>query len=308
MIASRKSNLEDKIMLRKYSIKDLEHLTGIKAHTLRIWEQRYDIIEPKRTQTNIRYYHEEDLKHLLNISVLINSGIKISKVACLSKGEIQQTVIEESEYKGNFEAQINTLKVAMLEYDTNLFKKVLSASIEKVGSDETFTKLVGAFIYQVGILWQTNAISLSHEHFASNLIKQKLYVAIDQVEPKLNTDPKTYLLYLPDEELHEVGLLYLQYCLKSAGNEVIYLGQSVPAHYLVDVIEKRGVDSLISIFTTNPHVDLMPTYLQKLFSLTKGKNLEYRFCGYQLTHYEHPDKQEQLYIYSTLKELKDGLF
>lgn len=294
-------------MLRKYSIKDLEHLTGIKAHTLRIWEQRYDIIEPQRTETNIRYYQEEDLKHLLNIAVLINSGLKISKVACLSRGEIQQAVIDESEYKGNFEAQINTLKVAMLEYDADLFEKVLTASILKVGSDETFTKLVGAFIFQVGILWQTNAITLSHEHFASNLIRQKLYVAIDQMTPTSSAEAKTYLLYLPDEELHELGLLYLNFYLKSRGHNVIYLGQSVPAHYLKDVIQKKNVDELVSIFTTHPHVDLMPVYLQKLFKITEGKDLSFHFCGYQLTAYEHADKKEGLHLYKNLQELKENL-
>ncbi len=294
-------------MVRKYSIKDLEHLTGIKAHTIRIWEQRHQIIEPSRTETNIRYYQEADLKHLLNISVLVNAGLKISKVAKLSREEIQQAVIEESEYKGDFEAQLNTLKIAMLEYDAELFEKVLNSSIARIGAQSTFTSLVGSFIQQVGILWQTNAISLCHEHFASNLIRQKLYCAIDSLGNKVEGEYKKYLLYLPDQELHELGLLYLNFYLKSKGNQVIYLGQSVPAEYLLGIIRQKKVDALVSIFTTNPTSDLVDTYLDNLIEMTSGHNLSYYITGHQVNGYKPNQSHVDFHSFHSLKELTEAI-
>lgn len=294
-------------MVRKYSIKDLEHLTGIKAHTIRIWEQRHQIIEPSRTETNIRYYQEADLKHLLNISVLVNSGVKISKIAKLSREEIQEAVIDESQYKGDLEAQLNTLKIAMLEYDTDLFEKVLNSSIKRKGAQETFTLLVGSFIQQVGILWQTNAISIGHEHFASNLIKQKLYCAIDSLGNDGLEGAKKYLLYLPDQELHELGLLYLNFYLKSKGNQVIYFGQSVPAEYLLGIIRQKKIDALVSIFTTNPHSDLIDVYFDRLIEMTSGHNLSYYFTGSQINGYKPSLDHVDFHTFHTLKELTQAL-
>jgi DNA-binding transcriptional MerR regulator len=212
-----------------YSIKDLERISGIKAHTLRIWEQRYDIIKPDRSDTNIRNYRDEDLKSILNIGILNNSGFKISKIAQMGKEEITANVLEIT--NNNFEAnvQIDNLIIAMTEMDEARFEKVLSANIIRSGFEKTFQEIVHPFMVKVGVLWITNSITPAQEHFMSNLIRQKLIAAIDGVHhsSSMQNAPKC-LLYLPENELHEINLLYANLILRNRGFKTIYLGQSVP--------------------------------------------------------------------------------
>lgn len=295
-------------MESKYSIKDLEHLTGVKAHTIRVWEQRYNVVTPERTSTNIRYYKDSDLKRLLNVAVLVHSGMKISKVAALSDAERHTLVLDSSKYQGNYESQINGLKIAMLDYNEVLFDRILTNSIAAVGSDETFTKVVGGFIQQVGILWQTNTISISHEHFASNLIKQKLYVAIDRLmEGSTQEEGKTFLLYLPADELHELGLLYLNYILKSRGHRVIYLGQSLPLDYITEVLDKVHVDALVSIFTTNPYEGDLHHYFEKATELIGSKELEWYCGGRQVQFFERNGLDKRFILCKDVMEMRTEL-
>lgn len=248
----------------KYSIKDLEKLSGIKAHTLRAWEQRYGLIVPKRTETNIRYYIDEHLKKILNIAVLVKSGMRISKVAELNDQELRAAVIDAGRYQGNYESQINAFKIAMLEYDEYLFDSIFSKCLIQFGTEETLTRILGSFIQQIGLLWQAGAINVSNEHFISNLVKQKLFSIIDQtIIPQKSDKRKSFVLYLPADELHELGLLYLYYYLKKSGHRVVYLGQSVPMEYLKEVSEKTQVDQFISVFTTSPHFEEIDIYFQK---------------------------------------------
>lgn len=271
----------EELMTNKYSIKDLEQLTGIKAHTIRIWEQRYNLICPRRTDTNIRYYLDNDLKKLLNISVLIKNGIKISKISKMSDEQIASLVLEYSKYKGEYEAQINGLKMAMIDFDVEYFDKLLSQCIFNFGPDTTFNQILGKFINEIGVLWQTNAISIAHEHFISNLIKQKLFSAIDQmiVNPRPNTEP--IVLYLPESELHELSLLYIYYNLKKKGYKILYLGQSVPAENLKEIFDKTGRRLFISIFTTNPFSEQIREYIRKLDDLFGNNDCWFHFSGYQ---------------------------
>lgn len=296
------------MMTTKYSIKDLEHLTGIKAHTLRIWEQRYNIIEPKRTSTNIRYYEDEDLKLLLNVAVLVKSGLKISKVASMSHDDIRQRVMDEAQYHGDFESQVNALKIAMLEFDERLFDKVLTSSMLKIGTEETFSGIVAAFIHQVGILWQTNAISITHEHFITNLIKQKLYVAIDQVLVPEAANPKTFLLYLPEGELHEMGLLYIHFKIKKKGHRSFFMGQSLPLESLIEMTDVIKFDGVVSIYTTNPSFNEMEEYFSKLEANLKKKNIDFFVTGYQLNEL-CPDKPIPacIHVFKTMHELIEEL-
>lgn len=295
-------------MESRYSIKDLERLTGVKAHTIRIWEQRYEIVQPQRTETNIRYYRDKDLKRLLNVAVLVHNGIKISKVACLSDAERNSLVLDSSKYNGNYESQINGLKIAMLDYNEELFERILTHSMSTIGSEETFSKIVGEFIFQVGLLWQTNTISISHEHFASNLIRQKLCVAIDSIITSNASDArKTYVLYLPADELHEIGLLYMAYILRNAGQRVIYLGQSVPLDYLKDVMSKVEVDAFVSILTTQPCYEDLDEYFELASEMVKGSHIEWHFAGRQLEDYQNSVKVDQFTFSTNVVNLRQTL-
>lgn len=269
-------------METKYSIKDLEHLSGVKAHTLRIWEQRYGFIKPQRTHTNIRYYCDEDLKLLLNAAVLLKSGMKISQVSKLSHEDLRHKVLEEAQYKGDLESQINSLKLAMLDLDEDLFNRVFNASLVRVGADETFSKLVAALIYDLGVLWQTNAISISHEHFVTSLLKQKLFASIDQLVVPKSANMKTYVLYLPEDELHELGLLYIHYKLLKAGHRSIFFGQSLPWAFLKEIADKVKPDFFISLFTINPPTESLTTYFTNIFNAFGFCQAKFHVAGYQL--------------------------
>ncbi len=273
-------------MESKYSIKDLEQLSGIKAHTLRAWEQRYNLIEPLRTETNIRYYVDEHLKNVLNVAVLVKSGMRISKVAELSPEELRTAVIDAGRYQGNYDSQINALKISMMEFDEYLFESIFNKCLIQFGTEETLTRIVGAFIQQVGLLWQAGAINISNEHFISNLIKQKLFSIIDQTMLPNPKQGKSYVLYLPADELHELGLLYLYYFLKKQGHRVIYLGQSVPMEYVKEVSERTHIDQFISIFTTRPHFEEFDVYFDRMGEMFDPQNYKFFITGLQVSRYQ----------------------
>lgn len=293
-------------MNSKYSIKDLEQLSGIKAHTLRAWEQRYSLIEPHRTDTNIRYYIDDHLKKILNIAVLVKSGMRISKVANLSQEEIRASVIDAGRYRGNYESQINAFKIAMIDYDEYLFENVFNKCLMQFGTDETLTKILGEFIRQIGLLWQAGAISVSNEHFISSLVKQKLFSIIDQtILPQVKDKSISYVLYTPADELHEMGLLYLYYYLKKMGHRVVYLGQSVPVEYLKEVSDKTGVTQFVSIFTTTPHVDDMDAYFKRLVEIFKDEDsCRFFFTGIQLNGYKSENLPSQIELAANIEHLK----
>lgn len=291
-------------MESNYSIKDLEHLTGIKAHTIRAWESRYDLIEPRRTSTNIRYYVDQDLKHILNISVLVKGGMRISNVAKLNPEQIRSAVIDAGQYQGNYDSQINALKIAMVDFDEYLFDSVFNKCLIQFGTDETLTKVLAPFIYEIGTLWQAGAISVCNEHFISGLVKQKMFAIIDQIllTPTRKTT-KSFVLYLPGDELHELGLLYLYYFLKKRGHRVIYLGQSVPMEYLKEVTEKTEIDQFVSIFTSAPHHDEMDRYFEQLSGMFDPNTFRFFFTGYQVNQAEVSNIPPHVSLMPNLQEL-----
>jgi len=296
-------------MRSKYSIKDLSQLSGIKAHTIRAWEQRYNIITPLRTDTNIRYYVEEHLKKILNVAVLVKSGMRISQVAKMSREELRAAVIDAGRYQGNYESQINAFKMAMLEYDEYLFDSVFNKCLIQFGTDETLTHILGEFIRQIGLLWQAGAIDIGNEHFISNLVKQKLFAIIDQnIIPKPDAASKSFVLYLPEDELHELGLLYLYYFLKKAGHRIIYLGQSVPAEYVKQVSEHTQVDQFISIFTTRPHYEEIELYFDKLATMFDGENYRFFMSGLQFKDFEGQLDDHRFTVVPTIESLKECIY
>lgn len=266
-----------------YSIKDLEQLSGIKAHTLRIWEQRYDLIRPKRTDTNIRYYDDDNLKLILNVALLNDNGYKISKIASMDMEEIRAEVMKLTDRTLTHDDQIHALTICMIEMDEDRFDKVLSTNILKLGFEQTMMNIVYPFMSKIGVLWQTGAINPAHEHFISNLVRQKLIVAIDgQV---VNGDGKKFLLYLPEGELHEISLLFASYLIKTKGNKVIYLGQNTPHDDLMTVYNIHQPDYLMTVITTSPTSEHAQEYLNLLasnFSKTQILVTGYQVIGQDL--------------------------
>ncbi len=250
--------------MAQYSIKDLERLSGIKAHTLRIWEKRYVLMEPSRTDTNIRTYSDSDLKKILNISILNRYGIKISHIAAMDEQEIAEKIIIISRDTSDYESLIENLVITMVEMDEEKFDKLISRTIMQTGFEETILKIVYPFFDKIGILWQTGSINPAQEHFISHLIRQKLIVAIDSVIPAVNPDPKHFLLFLPEGELHELGLLFYNYLLQKRGHKVTYLGQWVPLKDMAAASTVLEVDYLLtSIISVHSGTEL-DKYIERL--------------------------------------------
>lgn len=250
--------------MANYSIKDLEHLSGIKAHTLRIWEQRYGLINPKRTGTNIRYYDQDDLKLVLNVSLLKDNGYKISKIAELSKTELQAEVLKISDKTTSFVDQIYGLTLAMIDLDEQRFEKIISSNTLKIGFERTMLNIIYPFLSKIGIMWLTDAINPAQEHFISNLIRQKVIVAIDGQYETFDEKARKYMLFLPEGELHELGLLFASYLIKAKGNQVIYLGQNMPLNDLSMVYKTYEPDFLLTILTSSTKGADPRSYLQSL--------------------------------------------
>ncbi len=225
--------------MASYSIKELEKLSGIKAHTIRIWEKRYKIIKPSRTQTNIRFYSDEDLRKILNISILNQSGIKISKIANLDANELSDKVLDLCLDINNTNAQIENLIVSMFELDEAKFINILSNAVIKSGFEDAIERIIFPFLKRIGVLWQTGTVAPAQEHFISNLIRQKLIVAIDNIVLPTDSSRKTVTFFLPEKEMHELGLLFYSYIARKEGFEVIYLGSSVPVADLATILKVK---------------------------------------------------------------------
>lgn len=236
--------------MKKYSIGDIESLIGIKAHTIRAWEIRYNLVPPKRTLTNIRYYDEQDLKTLLNIVALNENGYKISRIAALTKQQMTGLVRQLNKDWDNETVQLLSLSSAMIKYDEVAFSKILMGCIDEMGLVKTMDMVLFPFMKRVGLLWQTGAIDPSQAYFASNLIRDRLIVEIDGVEKPENARPKRFLLFLPEGEMRETGLLFVRYLLKSCGHDTLYLGAETPYADLKKVIKSYQPDYAFIVLTS----------------------------------------------------------
>ncbi|WP_370227918.1 MerR family transcriptional regulator [Mesoflavibacter sp.] len=256
-----------------FSIKDLENLSGIKAHTIRIWEKRYNLFKPNRTDTNIRYYSTASLQKILNISFLNKNGYKISKIASLDENEISSLVKEIAESKDPNNHSINLLKLAMINFDQSLFNKTFYKLEEEMSFKTIFFDVFIPLLDHIGLLWQTDTITPAHEHFVVEIIKKKILVETEKAY-KINTpdlSQKPYALFLPDNEMHELGLLFTNLELTLKGKHVIYLGQSVPVKSLEFLLTKHKDITFISSFTVSPENENIEDYLNS-FSSTLLKN------------------------------------
>lgn len=294
--------------MAQYSIKDLERLSGVKAHTIRIWEQRYGVLKPKRTDTNIRRYEDEELKQILNIAQMLKHGGKISKICCLTAQELAKEVdasilkiTREDEY---YSAHVTKLLIAMIELDEQKFEKVITHLSVKYGFPATMVNVILPFLGRVGVMWLTGEVNVAQEHFISNLIRQKVIVAIDglAVAP---VDAERFILFLPEGELHELGLLFSKFVLKQNGKNVLYLGQSVPLEDLIEAAEIYNPNQLMT-FITSPNTKAnLEDYINNLHR--KFPNQKILIAGAQVNSHCFTDQKNVhfMHIVSDLQTYLD---
>lgn len=284
-----------------YSIKDLEKLSGIKAHTIRIWEKRYNVITPQRSDTNIRYYTDSDLKKILNISILNSNGVKISQIAELGLDELSTKVSELSQIKSDFEIEIEKLIITMIDIDESSFIDQLSNIILKNGFEDAIVNIVYPFLERIGILWITGNIHPAQEHFITNLLRQKIIVATDSLPIPKDSSPK-YLLYLRENELHELSLLFYNYVIRKNGNGTIYLGQSVPFSDLQKVVERLNPQTLVTALIATLPDETFQGYIDQLSEAFPDKRI--LISGAQALNNDL-EVSSNTHIFSSLKELKN---
>lgn len=267
-----------------FSIKDLENFSGVKAHTIRIWEKRYGLLSPERTSTNIRLYSLESLKKLLNISLLNSEGIKISKIANYDNTTFDKILNDKISEKANKSQFINQLKIAMLNFDVLLFEEAYSQIRKVLSFSDVFKNYFIPFLKDIGLLWQSGSINLTHEHFISSIIKQKLLIETYNLQiKKVTKHNKLFILFLPDNEIHDIGLTYLHYEIMKAGYKSIMLGASVPIESLKPFTNDEQEVIFVSYFTVQPAVEKIPEYLKQFSkTLLLNSNANFYILGKQI--------------------------
>ena len=263
-----------------FSIKDLENLSGIKAHTIRIWEKRYDILQPMRTDTNIRLYDLASLQKLLNITLLHDYGYKISKIATYPQDKIPSLVREIISSKTAKSHAISAFKMAMMNFDQELFFNTYNWLIADKSFKEVFHEVFIPLMNELGLLWQSDTITPAHEHFISYLIKQKLLVNTEKLQVLKQTKlDKVFVLSLPMNEIHELGLMYLHYEILLHGYKAIYLGESMPIENLKDL--KKHFDSIVfvSYMTVQPERPIVNEYVEKMVEELLDESTQLWYLG-----------------------------
>lgn len=256
--------------MHSFTIKDLENLSGIKAHTIRIWEQRYSFLKPNRTGTNIRFYSNEELKKLLNVALLNKFGFKISHIDKMNPGEINDKILALNQQDAMYERIVNTLIQNMVDLDIEAFEDVLDDFIAAKGIEKTISQIIFPFLEKIGILWLTNHINPGQEHLVTNIIRQKLIVGIESIRSAVKIN-KSVLLFLPETEYHELSLLFMNYMLKNKGVTTIYLGCSIPlkdVEYLVNLKKPDYIYTHLTTVGQKFNFDKFITNLSKSFPKT----------------------------------------
>ncbi|RYG16634.1 MAG: MerR family transcriptional regulator [Chitinophagaceae bacterium] len=287
-------------IVAKYSIKELEVLTGIRAATLRMWEKRYQIINPLRTQTNIRFYGNQHLKLLLNINVLNRNGIKISHIARMSANEITEKVKDLSFVKTGDDDLFDGLMLSMIDLDENLFHQAFYKAVARLGFEDTINRIIFPFFSRIGIMWQIDTINPAQEHFISNMVRQKLIAAIDNATTKTNAAAKKVLLFLPENELHELGMLFFNYLLKNKGYRTIYLGQAVPLVDLPRILEISDPDILVTSVSNSMSIGDITSFINRLKIVPASKKL---FIASAVIYEDKPKLPSNFFLFETLKAL-----
>ncbi len=261
--------------MAQYQIRELAHLTGVKAHTIRVWEQRYHLLEPQRTATNIRFYRDEDLRNLLNIALLSEHGYRISRIALMTPDQRAREVETVASLPHNEQSHLlQQLVLATINLDDGMFEAALDTSILADGLETTMLRIVYPFLERIGVLWQTGSVNPAQEHLISNVIRQKVVAAIDGLGScRTSVTGERYVLYLPEGELHELALLFMHYLLRVRGHRVIYLGQNLPTNDLVAVSELVKPDYIVAVLTVVPERDNLVQYVASLAQQHPGIGL-----------------------------------
>ncbi|WP_373519811.1 MerR family transcriptional regulator [Pricia sp.] len=294
---------------KSFSIRDLENLSGIKAHTIRIWEKRYNLLSPERTRTNIRSYSVTSLQKLLNVTLLYNGGYKISKIAKIPEKNIPllvREIIADSKSKNH---SISAFKLAMINFDQSLFTKTYNGLLTDRSFGEIFRDIFIPLLKELGMLWQTDTISAAHEHFISCLIKQKIVInteKLQHIEP-VNKD-KIFVPFLPENEIHDIGLLYLNYEIVLRGYKSIYLGQTVPMENLVDTMKYFDNLHFVSYLTVVPTKDKINGYIKDFATMTKGyTNPNLWLLGRQTQHIVEKTLPDFVKIFTSMDQVIERL-
>ncbi len=287
-------------MNQAYSIKDLENICGIKAHTIRIWEKRYSLLNPERTDTNIRLYSLQSLQKLLNVSFLVNCGYKISRISKLSQEEVDQYVNSIVSDQTTIDRSFNDLKMAMLNYSASNFHDTYDKMSQRFGFRKIFQDVFIPFLNEIGMLWQTNSINSTHEHFISNLIKQKLITYIEELQKKdVVRKDKTFVLFLPAGEIHDLSLLFLNSIVLEEGYKSIYLGGNISTEYLENLAGLQNHLVFASYFTVAPKLDGTLSYIDDFKEkICKGTDHQLWVMGRHLQHVSIPYSVEIKTIHS----------
>lgn len=247
-----------------FSISDLEQLSGIKAHTIRIWEQRYGILRPVRTATNIRTYCDDDLRRLLNVATLCNRGYRISQVAKLSEQELANAVISCDDESRNYCQQVNGLLAAMLEMNELQLTQLLNQAIQQSGFEQAILHVAYPFLQRIGVMWQTGTVNPAQEHLVTNLLRQKLLASTDALSPVQPATARRWVLFLPEGEMHELALLFMNYILRARGHHVLYLGQNLPVQELQSVCQAYQPYAALTVLTAVPERDEVQDFVNEL--------------------------------------------
>jgi DNA-binding transcriptional MerR regulator len=269
-----------------FSISDIENLTGIKAHTLRIWEQRYKLLQPKRKESKHRLYDNEDLKYILRIAFLYHNGFKISKIAGLTEEEIKKMALETTPGKENYQVFVNQLTEASIDFDQSRFEKILHNLILHLGFEKTVIQILFPLLNKIGLLWMTDKVSPAQEHFASSLVVKKILVAIDGLDKPTNNINRKVLIFAPQGEHHEIPLLFTQYLLKKNGVPHIYLGKNVTVIAIRDFCMQHKITQLFCHLVTNLLSTDLNEYLRKIADEFPDK--EIIFSGQQARKIDSP--------------------
>jgi DNA-binding transcriptional MerR regulator len=268
-----------------YSIRDLERLSGIKAHTIRIWEKRYKLIEPQRTITNIRTYCDTELKKILNVSLLNRNGLKISKIARMSQEEITDQIGRISHLVPDEQSQIEALTRSMIDFDENRFEKIIARSVLQFGFEDTIIGIIYPFFVKIGLMWQTGSVNPAQEHFITNLVRQKVMVAIDNQFSPDSAHVKHFLFFLPEGEWHELGILFFAFLAKKRGYQILYLGQSVPLSDLTELLRAKPFDGIVTALVSSKSGNNMQDYLGMLSEISGS--IPVFISGIQAGHFEN---------------------
>jgi DNA-binding transcriptional MerR regulator len=291
-----------------FSIKDLENLSGIKAHTIRIWEKRYNILEPMRTDTNIRLYNIESLQKLLNISLLQDYGYKISKIATYPEEKIPELVLEIISKNNAQNYAINSFKMAMMNFDQQIFFNTFDWLISEKPFSRVFTDHLLPLLKELGLLWQTQTISPANEHFISHLIKQKILTYTEPlqiIEPR-RTD-KVFVLSLPLNEIHQIGLLYLQYEILLKGYKTIYLGESMPIENLEELTRHFNNITFVTFMTVQPDHSAVNDYVKTMEEKLLVQGNEIWIIGRMTEHIDRKNLSPKTFVLDSLEETVNKL-